>query len=166
MLLQKPVQHIFDQLSEVLQQLTCEAYKQPSSVLNGATIGQHVRHTIELFQCLLNGYEHGTVNYESRNRDIAIETNRQLAHYLLTEIAGKLHVPNKELQLLSFYNEEQDEVITVATNFHREVVYNLEHAIHHMALIRIGIQEVCAITLKEDFGVAPATIQYRKACAQ
>jgi hypothetical protein len=166
MLLQKPVQHIFDQLKDVLQQISCEAYRQPSAVLNGATIGQHVRHTIELFQCLLSGYEQGSVNYESRNRDITIETNRQLAHHLLTEIIGHLNIENKPLMLLSYSNEEQSEMLAVETNFYREVVYNLEHAIHHMALIRIGIQDVCTLTLKEDFGVAASTIQYRKACAQ
>lgn len=166
MLLQKSVQHIFDQLCEVLQQLSCEEYRQPSAVLNGSTIGQHVRHTVELFQCLLAGYEQGTVNYENRNRDIAIETNRLLAHNLLTEIAGNLNLKNKRLMLFSFYDAEQGEALTVETNFYREVVYNLEHTIHHMALIRIGIQDLCTLTLKESFGVAPSTIQYRKACAQ
>ncbi len=166
MLLQKSVQNVFDQLCEVLQQLSCEQYLQPSAVLNGATIGQHVRHTIALFQCLLAGYEQGTVNYENRNRDIAIETNRLLAYDLLRAISSNLHLKNKRLMLRSCYDGEQQEMLTVETNFYREVVYNLEHTIHHMALIRIGIQDISTLTLNESFGVASSTIQYRKACAQ
>ena len=52
------------------------------------------------------------------------------------------------------------------SNYYREVMYNLEHAIHHHALIKIGIQQFTAIELPESFGVAPSTMQYRKACAQ
>ncbi|HTH31951.1 MAG TPA: hypothetical protein VL946_11450, partial [Lacibacter sp.] len=53
----------FEQLTAVLDQLTTEQYKTPSENLSGATIGQHTRHIIELFQCLLNGYATGRICY-------------------------------------------------------------------------------------------------------
>ncbi|MES2776649.1 MAG: DinB family protein [Bacteroidota bacterium] len=166
MLLQKSVQRVASQLCELLKELSCEEYRLPSAVLNGATIGQHVRHIAELFQCLLAGYETGIVNYDNRNRDPAIETNRIFAHELLLKIADNLELDNRSMMLHSVYDEAGGEVIAVETNFYREVVYNLEHTIHHMALIRIGVQNISGIQLEETFGVAPSTIQYRKACAQ
>jgi len=166
MLLHKTIQHVVGQLCELLQQLPCNDYRRVSTVLNGASIGQHVRHTIELFQCLLAGYEQGIVNYDHRKRDITIESYRYLATELLAEIARSLVQPNKNMILKSAYDEEQGDVLTVETNFYREVVYNLEHTIHHMALIRIGVSDVSGIVLDDSFGVAPSTTQYRKACAQ
>jgi hypothetical protein len=54
----------------------------------------------------------------------------------------------------------------VSTNYYREVIYNLEHTIHHMALIRVGINELGNIDLPKDFGVAPSTIKYKQLCVQ
>jgi hypothetical protein len=45
-------------------------------------------------------------------------------------------------------------------------MYNLEHTIHHMALIRIGISEVSDIRLSENYGVASSTIKHLQSCAQ
>jgi hypothetical protein len=40
-------------------------------------------------------------------------------------------------------------------------VYNVEHAIHHMALIKVGLKEVCpAVKIPADFGVAVSTVKY------
>ncbi len=69
MLLKQPIQNVFVQLSESLHQLTDAEYSQPSNILFNASIGQHVRHIIELFLCLEKGYETGVVNYEKRKRD-------------------------------------------------------------------------------------------------
>ena len=64
-----------------------------------ATIGQHVRHIVELFQCLENGYEKGIVNYELRKRDKNIETDKQLAIQLLHEISNRLIREDKPIEL-------------------------------------------------------------------
>lgn len=162
MQLQQAVQNVFVQLSDTIEQLSTEQYSQPCSSLNNATIGQHIRHTIELFQCLENGYETGVVNYEKRKRDVTIETNKGVAAGLFQELYKNLGKENKELQLESMYDDTSDELVTVTTNYYREIIYNLEHTIHHMALIRIGVKEVSMVELPEDFGVASSTIRYRK----
>ena len=155
------------QLSGALTHVSDNAYKQKSTLLSGSTIGGHTRHVIELFQCLLQGYNTGIVNYEHRKRDLMIETNKNYASDLLIEIANNINMPNAKLLLEGFYNDESDnEICSVQTNYFRELIYNLEHCIHHMALIRVGINELCDFTLPENFGVAPSTMQYKKLCAQ
>ncbi len=72
-------------------------YTQPSKILFNASIGQHVRHIIELFLCLEQGYESGVVNYEKRKRDYQIETNKDFAIQLLKEIYHRLDRPNADL---------------------------------------------------------------------
>lgn len=166
MQLNQAVNNVFIQLSSSLDQLSGQEYIQPCSNLSNNTIGQHVRHIIELFQCLEKGYDEGLVNYEKRKRDIAIETDKNLAASLLKEVYDQLDRPDKEMILEACYDDLAAEAIKIPTNYYREVAYNLEHTIHHMALIRVGIREVSTIELPADFGVASSTIKYRKQCAQ
>ena len=50
----------------------------------------------------------------------------------------------------------------VESTLDRELIYNIEHAIHHMAMIKIGLKVLAPeLHLPENFGVAPSTIRYR-----
>ena len=166
MQLQQAVNNVFVQLAATLDQLPQQEYVQPCTTLFNNTIGQHVRHIIELFQCLEIGYDSGMINYEKRNRDLVIETDKEFAARLLQEIFINLSRSNKELVLEAMYDEHATKPITISTNYYREIAYNLEHTIHHMAMIRVGVNEVSSIQLPEDFGVASSTVKYRKQCAQ
>ena len=166
MLLKQPIQNIFVQLTETLSQLSNEEYVQPGKILINATIGQHVRHIIELFQCLEKGYDTGIVNYEKRKRDHQIETNKELASLQLKEICQNLGKENKDILLETEDHGDPMQIVLIPSNYYRELAYNLEHTIHHMALIRVGVNEVSSIELPEEFGVAYSTIKYRKECAQ
>lgn len=166
MMLTQPIQHVFIQLSETLNQLSNEEYSRSSNILMKATIGQHVRHIIELFQCLENGYDTGLVNYEKRKRDYKIETDKQLAIELLKEIYRNIEKPNKAITLEAEDYCDEIQVVSIPSNYYRELAYNLEHTIHHMALIRVGVNEVSSVVLPEEFGVAYSTIKYRQQCAQ
>jgi hypothetical protein len=166
MQLQQAVNNVFVQLAETIRQLTPSQYVQPCTNLVNNTIGQHIRHIIELFQCLEKGYPDDNVNYEKRKRDAVIETDKEFALQLLQDVYSNLSKPNKELTLYASYDDHSQEPISIPTNYYREIAYNLEHTIHHMALIRVGINEVSDIKLPEDFGVASSTVKHRKQCAQ
>jgi hypothetical protein len=164
--LQQTIRGVFGQLTNSLDQLTTAQYVQPAELLSRSSIGQHVRHIIELFTCLEEGYTSGTVNYEKRKRDRRIETEKAFAAALLGRIAAGLCKENKQLLLEAAWSGEADELFTLDTNYYREIAYNLEHTIHHMALIKVGIGEVSGMETPETFGVAPSTLKYKKACAQ
>ena len=166
MLLKRPIQNVFVQLSESLHHLTDAEYSQPSNILFNASIGQHVRHIIELFLCLEKGYETGIVNYEKRKRDYKIETDKDFAAQLLEEIYHRLDRPDADLVMEAEDYEDAPGVVAIRSNYYREIAYNLEHTIHHMALIRVGINEVSSIILPDQFGVAYSTIKFRQQCAQ
>jgi len=166
MQLQQAVNNVFIQLTDSIVRLSQEQYVKPCQSLSNNTVGQHVRHIIELFECLEKGYTEGIINYEKRKRDTQIETNKGFACDLLIQIFNGLNKPNKDLSLITSYDDHSAENIIISTNYYREIAYNLEHAIHHMALMRVGISEVSDIELSENFGVAVSTIKYRKQCAQ
>jgi uncharacterized damage-inducible protein DinB len=166
MQLQLAVNNVFSQLVSSLDQLTPEQYTKVCTNLSNSSIGQHVRHIIEMFQCLEKGYDTGVVNYEKRNRDRAIETEKELALELIHGISKRLDRENRELKLEGVYNDTSEELMQFNTNYYREVVYNMEHMIHHMALIRVGLREVDNIEVPASFGVASATVKFNRECAQ
>jgi hypothetical protein len=166
MQLQQAVQNVFVQLAGSLDQLPADDYSRPCVNLTGATIGQHVRHIIEMFLCLENGYKSGVVNYENRKRDTLIETDKSVAMNLLQEIYNGLSKMDKPLILEGVYNDDSDNQMQFPTNYYREIVYNLEHTIHHMALIRVGLNELSSIELPDSYGVASATVKHKRSCAQ
>jgi uncharacterized damage-inducible protein DinB len=164
--LKEAIKNVFGQIDAVLHELSAEEYSMPSNILFNATIGQHVRHVIELFIELDKGYDSGLVNYEKRKRDYRIETDKHFAAALLNEILNSVAKEDKPLILEAGFNGNTEDIIHMQTNYYRELAYNIEHTIHHMALIRVGVNELSAVTVDDNFGIASATIKYRKACAQ
>ncbi|MEO1013033.1 MAG: DinB family protein [Bacteroidota bacterium] len=152
-----------EQFKRILGQLPENCYATPCELLSNATIGQHTRHVIELYLCLLQGYERGEVAYDKRCRNKKIENEVSFAIEQLTLIQEQLEKPNLEFRMAYELNGEEN---FLPSNYYREVMYNLEHAIHHHALIKIGIKHFTKMELPESFGVAPSTMQYRKVCAQ
>lgn len=159
------LQKILQKLAEAIETLSETQYQKPCLTHSGSTIGQHVRHIIEFFQCLQNGYETGTVNYDLRQRNRLIETNKQVAIDSLYQICQQVDKIDKPILLTVAFEESMDKVI-ISSTYLREVAYNIEHAIHHMAVIKIGINELSKIELPKDFGVALSTLQYQATCAQ
>jgi hypothetical protein len=164
--LQKAVYHVFLQLSDSLDQLDETQYNFPCGNLSGNTIGQHVRHIIEMFQCLEKGYQSGEVDYENRIRDKRIETDKKFAAGLMLDIIQQISKENKPLFLLTYYDNLRTTPEKIGSNYFREIAYNLEHTIHHMALIRIGLRELGDIPVDDSYGVASSTLKYRQQCVQ
>jgi len=152
-----------EQFKEVLESLPQDTYVEPCRALSKATIGQHTRHIIELYQCLLNGYDGAAINYDKRERNKRIENEIPFAVAQITAIQEALEKPNKELKVSYELGEGET---SLDSNYYREVMYNLEHTIHHQALIKVGFHELTSISLPEAFGVAPSTMQHRKQCVQ
>lgn len=154
------VQTTLRDLRHALDRLDEEQYTMPCDTLSGSSVGQHVRHVVELFQCLLKGYGTAIVDYDARPRNQAIATDKEFARECLDDIRDALSRPDKPMALHAHFGRD-GEPFVLSTTYFREVFYNVEHAIHHMALIRIGINEISAIELPVEFGVSPSTLKYQ-----
>jgi hypothetical protein len=164
MQVKQAVENALGELEMVLLQIGDDVYTTPCKYLFNATIGQHVRHIIELFQSMAQGYETGTVNYDKRKRDPEIENDKRLAIALMQQIAVSLDVDDRDLMMETSCGTT--DITLIRTNYLRELYYNLEHCIHHMALIRVGVTELTDVVVPANFGLAPSTIQYRRECVQ
>lgn len=156
---------ILMQLGAVIRELNEEDFYKPISSLNNSTIGQHIRHTLEFFTCLIENFDKGIINYDNRDHDKVIESDPTVALGVINNIINFLEIPvnNKELILEANYNLDNTIITPIKTNLSRELAYNIEHAIHHMAIIKIGIKEIAPyIELPSHFGVAVSTIKYQE----
>ena len=152
-----------NELELLLHQLSDADYTSPCEGLSNSTIGEHTRHIIEMFQCLENQYETGVVNYDNRNRDYKIQTNTDFALQCITEVKNNLEKEDKKLVLQQMVDGEE---LSINSNYFRELLYNLEHCIHHQALIKVAVLQLEHLQIDANFGVARSTIEYRKQCAQ
>lgn len=150
------------QLISLLEQLDDSHYVNPSKPLSSATIGQHTRHIIELFQCLILHYDEGTLNYDNRKRDKRIEVDRLFAIENIQNILQNIELEDKSLQLFQSIAGIES---CIDTNYYRELLYNMEHCIHHQALIKVEILNLGNIALSNDFGVAESTINNKQLSA-
>ncbi|MFV5702523.1 DinB family protein [Flavobacterium sp. XS2P12] len=152
-----------NELIDLLNQLSKKDYSNPCAELSNASIGEHTRHIIEMFQCLENQYDLGIVNYDKRERNVLIQTDMNYAIHHILEIKNNLEKENKNIDLQQMIDGEE---IRIQSNYYRELLYNLEHCIHHQALIKVAILKCENIMVDENFGVARSTIEYRNQCAQ
>jgi hypothetical protein len=160
------IQSIKNNLSEnieLLRQLTNDEFTQKNPELSNATIGEHMRHIIELFGCLLENYDYGLINYDDRKRDVLLQTDKNEAIAIIEKYLLELDKPNKPLSLT---HNCFSPIELLQTNYFRELIYNLEHSIHHQALIKVALHNLPHIKIPSSFGVAPSTLEYRKQCAQ
>ncbi len=149
------------QIDSVIAQLTDAEFSRPVVALDGATIGAHVRHIIEMLQCLGKGYGSGQVDYGARARSQVLETRVREAREALQALRS-LDLPDQPLMLAQNHSGNG---YLIATNFFRELLYNLEHAVHHQALIKVGLRDFPHIEVDGRFGVADSTLEYRGQCA-
>ena len=159
----KSINQSLDGLTTLLDQLSDETYSKSCEALSNSSIGEHTRHILEMFQCLEKSYDSAILNYDNRERNKKIETETKFAKQCILDVKAGLNKENK-----IFYLEQMIDGLTfrIQTNYYRELLYNLEHCIHHQALIKVAVLQFENIFLNENFGVASSTIEYRNQCVQ
>lgn len=157
------INNSLDELIGLLNQLPEDEYSKSCFELSGSTIGEHIRHIVEMFQCLNQNYDSGIVNYDKRERNVWIQTNIDFAVQIILDVKNNIAKENKNLELQQIIDGN---AFKIESNYYRELLYNLEHCIHHQALIKVAILKNKNIIVGENFGVARSTIEYRKQCVQ
>lgn len=153
---------VFNDGTAYLTQLTPEEYAAPIDCLSNSTIGQHTRHWIEFFQCLFwqlaDG--NGLICYDNRQRDLRLETEPNLALQAIASLNELMETIDTD-KSLSLKTKIGSEIITCPTSSGREWWYAIEHAIHHLAIVKIGLTQCYPqVDLPVNFGLASSTVQH------
>ena len=91
-----------------------------------------------------------------------MENDPAFALNFIQEITDKIFnlEGDKTLTMFGSFTADSENKTAIKTSFYRELAYNLEHSIHHQALIKIGLSAMgLSYLVDSDFGVAPATIK-------
>lgn len=156
---------ILGQLASVVQQMDDTSFRKPNNLLQSATPGQHIRHMLEFFTGLMHGMHAGIINYDKRAHDPALENNRDLTIQLIGRLTSELaELPSDgPLILETSMDRQQDTWIRITTTRHRELAYVIDHAIHHMAILKPALKAIDpGLPVDENFGVAFSTSRFRK----
>ncbi|BDD00398.1 DinB family protein [Persicobacter psychrovividus] len=157
--------NLLNQLSDALEQLDRRTFQFPVEILGNSTIGQHVRHTLEFFICLQSGLKNQTVNYDSRARDLRIEEDLDFCQAVIEDLKSFIDAAeNTPLTLAGEYLNENDPLsFSLSSCFERELAYNIEHTVHHMAMIRVAFRSAFPqVKVADNFGVASSTVAHQK----
>jgi len=149
-------------LNDLLTSLSDEQYLFKSVHLGQSSIGAHTRHIIELLKCAIDGYEMGRIDYINRERNFGIQENKCLAQEILLQLMSQIFKEDKMLHLAVEGLESLPE-FDISTTYLREIVYNTEHTVHHLALIKVALIEMNLDIVNPDFGMAYSTLKFNKA---
>jgi hypothetical protein len=157
---------IIQQMVELLGKLDAEPYGKPLQLFNGSTIGQHFRHILDFYGCLMRGVEEGRIDYAKRERDIRVEMEPPYAAGLFEKYTGQVArlVENEAIEVVAdFSSDFNEERPVVASTVARELMYAYDHAVHHLAMIKMGLKVACpAVEVSQGLGVAPSTLKHWK----
>lgn len=162
---------ILNQLIAISTQLRDNDFRSPLKILSENSIGKHIRHIIEFYDLMMVGNTTLKVDYDKRSHDKVLEENRVLAIEKMNALALEISdiKEDKSITMSANYSTEGDDPVLINTTLFRELQYNIEHAVHHMAIIKIALLNAFpSINIPSAFGIAYSTIKYQKdsECAQ
>lgn len=156
--------HLLEEIADLLRKLPGTSYTDPIPGYTQATIGKHIRHILEFYECLDGGLQADcTVNYDARKRNPSYENHPGAAIEAIEQISTALKTLTdcESLQLVLNYDPANEAVsFSVPSSLERELAYVFEHAVHHLALVRLALHFFAPdFRVPESFGVAPATLR-------
>jgi hypothetical protein len=155
---------ILGQMTDLLGRIQQETYSASLPLFNGSSIGQHFRHIVDFYGCLSRDASNGRVDYANRERDTRVETEPEYAANILQGFYNKLKNldENAMLEVVADFSSDLNETRPVVlSTIGREMMYAYDHAVHHLAMIKMGIKANSpALEVDKNLGVAPSTIKH------
>ena len=137
----------------------------------GASVGAHLRHSLEHAQCcatavesLRNGSLRPTLNYDGRERDAELERDPIYMAARSRELAaGVVDGASVDLDaavLAAFALDASGDDALLPSTLRRELAFAAHHATHHFFVARLVAKIHLGVALPDDVGRAPATLRH------
>ena len=161
----KAVNENLQKASLLLESITEETYTDESIAPYHSSIGSHIRHILDFFNCIFEGIDANKIDLTSRKRDERISNNIEFALESISKV---------QQTMLTFSNINTDYLVHVTDNLGQgnvTVDYTLEsilahansHAVHHYAVIGYMLSQLKVEHKVAGFGYNPTTpISQRK----
>lgn len=149
----------------VLDDIPAEVLTAETPVKGYGTIGEQFRHLINYVQILLRDFDKGVFNFNDRERDIALETDKLAIDHMLADLherVGEFLDKDPDTSLRSvFIPVTNKPPVEDGKTLGDAIDYVSDHSYHHIATIKL-LAHIQGIQIGADAGVAPATEVYRK----
>ena len=164
--------------ASIFNDLTDAQYTQVLTPYFTASVGKHFRHILDHYFCFFAGLEQGHINYDRRDRNPAIETQRlytlekvRLLIKKLRELSLRISASNtnceQSLKVSLASSANNPETKPAHSSLNRELIFLQGHTTHHYAIISTQLK-LMEFPVDENFGVAASTQIYNQqtSCAQ
>jgi len=133
-----------------------------------SAVGPHLRHCVEHFALLLEGWRSGVVDYDARPRDLRLEQDPCSVTQALHRIARSLESIGRD-DLPREFTVTQSAApgrppASSASRLERELVFLSGHTIHHIAIMVLAAR-VAGVEVPSRLAVAYSTEAYRESLA-
>jgi uncharacterized damage-inducible protein DinB len=152
---------------DLLGQIDDDMYLKAVAPYAASGVGKHIRHNLDHYEMFLAGLPAGDIDYDGRQRDPQIETDRRYAIQKMLSIISrleKLEAKNLNRSVSVKMNEgreTQEASSRSQSTVWRELQFLVSHTVHHYALIAM-ILKLHGFDCSKDFGVAPSTLKYQQ----
>jgi|GEM_PF-223139 len=159
--LQQAATEPLEQLRTIIQSIRAEGNIFEHYVQSGA--GVHVRHILDYYHALQNGLSSGHIDYNSRRRGSAVESDPLVAVQIIDRLVLWDNIPDNQANRAVTIDSEISCEVTCPCTFEstagREFLYIIDHSVHHIAHISLLLRQ-CNFKLDQRFGLAPGTASY------
>jgi len=161
-----------EQAGHLLEALPDEAYAAPAPNHLGSSVGAHLRHCLDHYDCFLAGLEAGRIDYDARRRDLRLEQERMAGIEKLNQLIAGLRAvmdraDTRVVVKMDCGDNEDEAAWWTDSSLRRELQFLISHTVHHYAIIKM-VLTVRGLSVGPDFGIAPSTLRYHQgatACA-
>ncbi|WP_142783181.1 hypothetical protein [Changchengzhania lutea] len=123
-----------------------------------SSIGTHIRHILDFYDCILNERENGSIDLTVRSRNKDVETKCCYAQSYLKVIIEKLeHFSNDIDDVVIVVDDLGLGKIEMKYTYAAALSQANSHAIHHYAIINYILDRLGVKITDEDFGFNPTT---------
>lgn len=131
-----------------------------------ASIGAHLRHSLDHFACFLRGLPDGVIDYDARAREAHLERDPDVARRVIVATREGLAVLTEAMLgkalLVRQMAAPNRPPVTVASSVARELLFLSQHTIHHLALM-LAVAGVLGLDLPADLALAYSTAAHQHA---
>jgi len=144
---------------QLLSYVSDEEYRNTTIAPYYSSIGGHMRHILDVFDCVFEGVNSGNINLITRERSQLVENFTEKGVNYFEKTIEKLR---------QFENEDFDKIVQVTDDLGSGIItanYTLagiliqahSHAIHHFASVGYIISQLEIQLPDDDFGFNPTT---------
>ncbi len=127
-----------------------------------SSVGTHFRHNLDFVTNFLSGLESEKCDYNRRERNLQVETDRIFAVSRFRSVISELEdLPPELLVKKILVRSETIENLWCESSAMRELEFLQSHTIHHYALIEAKLA-LFGYQTPAGFGVAPSTLEFWK----